>query len=113
MNRSGDALAICQEVGGRRVEVQLRYKQSELMLRDDRPAEARAVLTDLLATVREWGDIVGESRILRRLGQVTVRLGEADVAERLLTDALVACEQTMDRAGAEAIRGDLAQLSTG
>jgi hypothetical protein len=72
-------------VGGRRVEVQLRYKQSELMLRDDRPAEARAVLTDLLATVREWGDIVGESRILRRLGQVTVRLGEADVAERLLT----------------------------
>jgi DNA-binding SARP family transcriptional activator/tetratricopeptide (TPR) repeat protein len=108
-----DALAICQEVGSHRVEVQIRYKLSELMLRDGRPAEAREVLVGLLHVVREWGDIVGESRILRRLGQVTVRLGQADVAEQLLTEALVACEQTMDRAGAEAIRGDLTELTSG
>jgi DNA-binding SARP family transcriptional activator/tetratricopeptide (TPR) repeat protein len=108
-----DALAICQEVGSRRVEVQLRYKLSELMLRDGREAQAREVLADLLGIVREWGDIVGESRILRRLGQVTVQLGQVDVGEQLLTEALVACEQTMDRAGADAIRGDLAQLTTG
>ncbi|HEY0454225.1 AfsR/SARP family transcriptional regulator [Actinophytocola sp.] len=108
-----DALAICQEVGNRRVEVQIRYKLSELMLRDGRPAEAKDVLVDLLRVVREWGDIVGESRILRRLGQVTVRLGQADIGERLLAEALVACEQTMDRAGADAIRGELARLVTG
>ncbi|HWM03853.1 MAG TPA: BTAD domain-containing putative transcriptional regulator [Actinophytocola sp.] len=108
-----DALAICQEVGNSRVEVQIRYKLSELMLREDRPAEAKDVLVDLLRAVREWGDIVGESRVLRRLGQVTVLLGHADVGEQLLAEALVACEQTMDRAGAEAIRGELARLSSG
>jgi DNA-binding SARP family transcriptional activator/tetratricopeptide (TPR) repeat protein len=107
-----DALAICQEVGSRRVEVQIRYKLSELMLREGRPAEAREVLVALLGVVREWGDIVGESRVLRRLGQVTLELGHADRAGQLLAEALAACEQSMDRDGADAIRDDLSQLTS-
>lgn len=108
-----DALAICREVGNRRVEVQILYKLSELMLCDGRPAEAHEVLTELLGVVREWGDIVGEARILRRLGTVTVELGHTGFGQRLLTEALAACEQTMDRAGADAIRSDLARLASG
>jgi DNA-binding SARP family transcriptional activator len=108
-----DALAICREVGNRRVEVQILYKLSELMLCDGRLAEAHEVLTELLAVVRDWGDIVGESRILRRLGKVTVLLGHTVSGQRLLTEALAACEQTMDRAGAKAIKADLAELTPG
>jgi hypothetical protein len=63
--------------------------------------------------VREWGDIVGESRILHRLGQLTIQLGHAEAGERLLNEALAACERTMNRAGAEVIRSELARLTSG
>jgi hypothetical protein len=57
--------------------------------------------------------VVGESRILHRLGQVTIQLGHAQAGERLLNEALVACEQTMDVAGADVIRSELASLTSG
>ena len=105
-----DALAICREVGNRRVEVQIQYRLAELMMREDRCEEARRTLMELLRAVRDWGDIVGEARILRRLGLANARLGDTDVAGQLLAEALGVCEQTTDRAGVESIRADLAAL---
>jgi len=86
------ALDMCREAGNRRVEVQLQVRQCEVLLYEGRCAEAENSLTDLLATVRESGDVVGQSKILRLLGRVNAQLGRPGAAERLFTEASTALE---------------------
>jgi tetratricopeptide (TPR) repeat protein len=105
-----DALEMCREVGNRRVEVQLRVRQCELMLHEDRCTEARAVLTTLLSAVRESGDIVGQSKILHQLGRANAGLGDLDLAEQLFAEALTVLEQNRDHVGADRVREELARL---
>jgi tetratricopeptide (TPR) repeat protein len=104
------ALAICHEVGSRRVEMQVRYRLSELMLVQGRYDQADAALAELLLAVRAAHDVVGEARILHRMGVVKARLGEVEPARRLLTNALVLREQTMDLSAAAEVRKELARL---
>jgi DNA-binding SARP family transcriptional activator/tetratricopeptide (TPR) repeat protein len=104
------ALALCQGVGNRRVEAQVRYRVSELMSAQGRYQEAEDLLTDVLDLVRAAGDLVGDGRILRRLGLLKSRLGSGSEARRLLAQALAVHEQVLDHRGAEEIRAELASL---
>ena len=108
-----EALNTCRAIGNERVEVQIRYSQAELMLLRERYAEAETELAALLKMVRDGHDIVGESRILCRLGTLVAQLGRVDEAKTLLRDALEIREQTMDHAGAGEVRAELAKLRSG
>lgn len=105
-----EALDLCQGVGSRRVELQVRYVLSDLMQCHGRYEEAEEVLTDLLRQVRERRDVAGEARILHRLGGISARLGRTDDAQRLLRAAIATRERIMDRVGAAEVRLELAQL---
>ncbi|MFC8845944.1 MULTISPECIES: BTAD domain-containing putative transcriptional regulator [unclassified Micromonospora] len=105
-----EAEAACRDVGGQRVRMQIRYMQSELMVRRHRFQEAAEVLSGLLEAVRLERDIVGQSRILHQLGLVRIRLGEPDAAHLLLCEALALREQCLDPVGAEETRAVLATL---
>ena len=78
-----EALATCRVLGNARVEVQIRYRLADLMLLEQRYQEAETELADLLRVVRDGHDIVGESRILFRLGTLTAMLGRVDEADQL------------------------------
>ncbi|HVK23840.1 MAG TPA: BTAD domain-containing putative transcriptional regulator [Actinokineospora sp.] len=105
-----EALALCEKVGSRRVEVQVRYRLCELMVDQGRLAAAAEVLAELLQVARAGRDVVGEGRILHRLGVVNAALGRAVEAEAAYREALAVHEQIMDRAGVAAVSGDLKSL---
>ncbi|WP_245573877.1 AfsR/SARP family transcriptional regulator [Amycolatopsis nigrescens] len=105
-----EALAMCHEVGSSRVEVQVRYLLSGLLVLQGRYAEADRLLAGLLDTVRAAHDLVGEARILHRLGTISTGLGRPDEAEHLLRSALAVREKSMDFGGVEEVRIELARL---
>ncbi|WP_326948303.1 tetratricopeptide repeat protein [Amycolatopsis sp. NBC_01307] len=105
-----EALRICDRTGTPRVEVQLRYRLSGLMMRQGRHEEAADVLTELLTRARAARDLAGEARILHRLGLVHAQLGRRDTAERLLVEALELHERITGGAPDDGVRADLAAL---
>ncbi|MZE81037.1 AfsR/SARP family transcriptional regulator [Streptomyces xinghaiensis] len=105
-----EAFDVCGATGGNRVRSQARYVLSDLMQHQGRYEEADAVLRELLGVVRESRDMVGEIRILRRLGSVNARLGRREEAERQLREAVEICEQAMDQVAAAETRLELARL---
>jgi len=106
--RLHEALGMCREVGARRVEVQVRYRLSGLMLHSGSYQRAEEQLVDLLDVVRAGRDIVGEGRILHRLGIINARLGRLGPAARLLNEALALSELVRDQAAVAAITTELA-----
>jgi DNA-binding SARP family transcriptional activator/tetratricopeptide (TPR) repeat protein len=102
------ALDICREFGNQRVERQVRFRLSELMIRQGRLHEADAILADLLVAVRASGDLVGEAQILRRSGLVKSGLGELAAAEERLRAALSVWERAMDHGCSAETRLELA-----
>jgi tetratricopeptide (TPR) repeat protein len=107
-----EALALCAGVGSRRVEVQVRYQQCELMMAQGRHSAAVEVLTELLELVRAAHDVVGEGRILHRLGLAHAGVGRLADAQACLRAAIAVREQTMDRAGVARATEDLNRLAT-
>lgn len=105
------ALDLCQGVGNRRVEAQVRYRLSELMLSHGRYREAEDLLSGVLAVVRAAGDLVGNGRILRQLGVLKARLGHDAEARPLLTEALALHQQILDHQGATEIDVELSRLN--
>jgi DNA-binding SARP family transcriptional activator len=103
-----EALGMCQGMGARRVEVQVRYRLSGLMVRRGDHRQALELLTDLLDVVRAGRDVVGEGRILHRLGTTRARLGQWEEAVGLLEEAVIARDLVLDHAGADEVRGELA-----
>jgi DNA-binding SARP family transcriptional activator/tetratricopeptide (TPR) repeat protein len=103
-----EALAICQEFGNQRVQLQVRFAVSELLIAQGRAQAADELLTDLLDAVRAGGDLVGEAKILCRFGLVKSLLGELAAAKELLGKALRLCEETMDHSGSADVRLELA-----
>ncbi|ONI87991.1 SARP family transcriptional regulator [Saccharothrix sp. ALI-22-I] len=81
------ALVLCPPTGNRRVETQVRHSLSEVLLRRGQLHEANELLMELLAVVRTGRDLVGQVRVLERLGAVNARLGHHYAAERLLREA--------------------------
>jgi tetratricopeptide (TPR) repeat protein len=106
--RLQEALGICREFGNQRVELQVRFRLSELKMRQGLLPEADTLLADLLVAIRPTRDIIGEAQILRRSGLVKAGLGDLAAAEELLRAALLACEQAMDHAGTAETRLELA-----
>jgi DNA-binding SARP family transcriptional activator len=107
-DRLHEALDICREFGNQRVELQVRFRLTELTIRQGRLREADAALADLLVAVRAGRDIIGETRILRRSGLVKSELGDLAAAEDLLRVTLDVCEHAMDHGGAAETRLELA-----
>lgn len=108
-----DGLALCAGIGSRRVEVQVRYKQCELMMARGEYGAVVEVLVELLDLVRGGRDVVGEGRVLHRLGLAHAGAGRTVDAERCLRAALAIREQVMDTAGAAIVAGDLESLTGG
>ncbi|WP_133854139.1 AfsR/SARP family transcriptional regulator [Labedaea rhizosphaerae] len=102
-----EALAMCQGIGARRVEVQVRYRLSWMMGKRGEIEQARDLLTGLLDVVRETGDLEGEARILHRLGSMNARLGAGGTAIRLLRKAVLVRELMLDGDGAAQVRAEL------
>lgn len=104
------ALLLCRGVGSRRVEVQVRFRQCELMVARKEFRQAADSLLDLLDLVRAGRDLVGESRILCRLSTTYEQLGDVAGTERMLRAVIAVREQMMDAAGAASCRRALVRL---
>lgn len=104
------ALLLCRGVGSRRVEVQVRFRQCELMIAREEFRQAADNLLDLLDLVRAGRDLVGESRILCRLSTTYEQLGDLAGTERMLRAVIAVREQMMDEAGAASCRRALVRL---
>ena len=102
------ALALCPQEGSRRVETQLRFRLSELLVRQERYQHAAELLHGLLDTVRVSRDVVGQARVLERLGSVNALLGDSHAAVRMLREALELAESAMNAVPADGIRRELA-----
>ncbi|WP_233157981.1 AfsR/SARP family transcriptional regulator [Actinokineospora bangkokensis] len=82
------ALALCPPEGSKRVENQLRFRLSELLVRQARYQHAAELLRGLLDTVRSSRDLMGQVRVLERLGAVHAVLGDRAAAAQVLREAL-------------------------
>ena len=105
-----NALALCRDVGGGRVEAQVLHGLGEAMLRQRRYNQARDVMGRVLDVVRRNGDTVGESYALHTLGLISGRTGDRQESERLLRAAIDLRETVRDQAGAARVALDLAVL---
>jgi tetratricopeptide (TPR) repeat protein len=105
-----EALTLCRRAGNRRVEVQVRYRLCGLQMAQDRLDASAGVLTELLEIVRADHDVVGEGRILHRLGQVNARRGRLSEAATALRGALEVRTRLLDRAGAATISREIDTL---
>jgi hypothetical protein len=92
------------------VEVQVRFRQCELMIARGEFQQAADSLLDLLDLVRAGRDLVGESRILCRLSTTYEQLGDVAGTERMLRAVIAVREQMMDAAGAASCRRALVRL---
>ncbi|GLW89653.1 SARP family transcriptional regulator [Actinokineospora globicatena] len=102
------ALALCPPEGSRRVENQLRFRLSELLVRQARYQHAAELLTGLLETVRVSRDLMGQVRVLERLGTVNAVLGNPEVAAEMLREALELAGQAVNTVPVDGIRRELA-----
>ncbi|HEX4723217.1 MAG TPA: BTAD domain-containing putative transcriptional regulator [Pseudonocardiaceae bacterium] len=105
------ALTLCAGVGNRRVEVQVRFKQCELAMAQGQYPAAEEILAELLELVRATHDVVGEGRILHRLGLAHAGVGRTVEARECLLAAIAVREQAMDPTGAARVAEDLARLA--
>lgn len=108
--RFHEALAICRATGGARVEVQLRYRLAELLIRRNEVEQGRSILIDLLERVRTGRDLTGEARIVHRIGLLEHRLGDFGSAYERLSEALRCRELMRDHGGCAEVRLDLAAV---
>ncbi|MBM7776037.1 DNA-binding SARP family transcriptional activator [Actinokineospora baliensis] len=102
------ALALCPPEGSRRVENQLRFRLSELLMRQARHQHAAELLNGLLDTVRVSRDLMGQVRVLHRLGTVNAVLGKPETAARVLREALDLAAQAVNTVPVDGIRLELA-----
>lgn len=82
-----------QALGNPRVLAQISCRLGLLRLQQGRPVEAAATLHPVLETVRRSGDRIGEIHVLLALGETYTALRRFGLADELLTEALLPCQE--------------------
>ncbi|GAA4056011.1 AfsR/SARP family transcriptional regulator [Nonomuraea soli] len=78
------AVSTFEDIGYQRGLAQALYRFGEVLLRTQRIDAARQTLEKALETVRQLRDVVGESYVLRVLGETYAQQGRTDEAEKAL-----------------------------
>jgi tetratricopeptide (TPR) repeat protein len=92
-----EALALSRQVGGGRIEAQVRYRLAELHLLMDELDAAEHALRHVLSMIDEFDDRIGRAYVIYGLGAVQQRKGDLQGAERTYRQVCDLAKQTGER----------------
>jgi DNA-binding SARP family transcriptional activator/tetratricopeptide (TPR) repeat protein len=102
------ALVAARALGDRRGELLALTSIASALAEQDRDAELRETLGQVIAINRELGDLAGVATALRELGTSLLQSGELDAAEATITEARALARTAGDRTGEAALVLNLA-----
>lgn len=104
-----EALALQRELGYAGGIARTQRRIGQLQAQSGDYAAALETLTGVLEVVRACRDVIGETHLLRNLGEVNEAAGRREQARAYFRQALAVCERIMDGRGAAVVRAELAR----